>query len=70
LEKALKELKPAPSNIDPTTNLWAVYQKASDEHENGLLNRYSEDLGTSLLFVSMFTSIACLVPSTPILFLY
>ena len=64
LEKAIKELKPTSTDIDPTTNFWTVYQKAADEYDSDLLDRYARDLDTSLLFVSMFTTILCLVCST------
>jgi hypothetical protein len=61
LEKAIRELKPAPINIDPTKNFWTVYNQVADEHDNDLLKKYSGDLDTSLLFVSALMSLARLV---------
>ena len=61
LEKAVADLKPPPNNIDPITNLWTVYKKVADEHDDDLVSKYAGDLDTSLLFVSVSTSLACLV---------
>ncbi|KAF9782745.1 hypothetical protein BJ322DRAFT_168803 [Thelephora terrestris] len=58
LEKAIKELKPAPVNTDPTTDFWTVYKKVADEHDNDLLNKYAGDLDTSLLFAGLFSAVA------------
>jgi len=44
---------------DPTTNFWTVYEKISDEYDNGLASKYIGSLDNSLLFVSPF---AYLVP--------
>ena len=46
------DLKPPPSNVDPTTNFWTVYKKVADEHDSDLVLKYVGDLDTSLLFVS------------------
>ena len=65
LERAIKELKPTPTNIDPTTKFWTVYQKAADEYDRDLLDRYARDLDTTLLFVRMFTFLVCLMSLQP-----
>ena len=61
LEKAITELKTTPTDIDPATNFWTVYKKVADEHDGDMLDKYAGDLDTSLLFVSAFTSFACLM---------
>ena len=50
------------TKTDPSTNLWAVYKKVADEHDNDLVSKRIGDLDTSLLFVSTFT-----FPARPIL---
>ncbi|KAF9782723.1 hypothetical protein BJ322DRAFT_166945 [Thelephora terrestris] len=57
LEKAIRELKPAPINIDPTKNFWTIYNQVADEHDNNLLKKYSGDLDTSLLFATLFFAV-------------
>ena len=69
LEKAITKLKPAKIETDPTANFWTVYKKVADEHDNDLVSKYVGDLDTSLLFVSLFTSVARLVHLNNILFL-
>lgn len=63
LEKAITDLKPTSIN-DPTTNFWTVYKKVADEHDDDLLKKYTGDLDTSLLFVSIFdvSCVQCLNP--------
>ena len=60
LEQAIKELKPTPitANVDPTTDFWNAYKKLADEYDDNLLGKYTDDLDTSLLFVSTFTLLA------------
>jgi len=69
LEKAIAILKPAKIRTDPSTNFWTVYKKVADEHDNDLVSKYVGDLDTSLLFVSTFTSLACLSRFNQALFL-
>ena len=69
LEQAVKELKPTPINVDPTTNFWTAYKKVADEYDDNLLSKYTDDLDTSLLFVSTSTLIARLAHPQPLLFL-
>ena len=69
MEKAIATLKPAKIKTDPTTNFWTIYKKVADEHDNDLVSKYVGDLDTSLLFVSMFTSLACLIRLNQILLL-
>ena len=71
LEQAIKELKPTPitANVDPTTDFWNAYKKLADEYDDNLLGKYTDDLDTSLLFVSTSTLIARLAHPQPLLFL-
>jgi hypothetical protein len=61
LENVIKELKTTPTDINPATNFWTVYKKVADEHDGDMIDKYSGDLDTSLLFVSTFISIVHLV---------
>jgi hypothetical protein len=62
-------LKPAKVKTDPSTNFWTVYKKVADEHDNDLVSKYVGDLDTSLLFVSIFASLARLIRLNQILLL-
>ena len=65
LEKTLADLKPDKLKTDPATHFWTVYKKIADEHDDDLLGKYAGDLDTSLLFVSIFTSLARFVSPQP-----
>ena len=65
MEKVIADLNPQERRIDPATRFWTVYKEIADEHNNDLFNKYAGDLDTSLLFVSIFTSFARLVPPQP-----
>jgi hypothetical protein len=46
------ELKPKPPPVaDKKTAFWNAYKILADEHDKELLQRYSTDLDTSLIFV-------------------
>ena len=61
LEKAITKLEPARAEIDPMTNFWNIYKKFVDEHDDDLVSKCVGDLDSSLLFVSAFTFLACLI---------
>lgn len=61
LEEAIKETKPSPTNVDPTTKFWTVYKEVADEFDDEMLDQYAKDLDTFLIFVSTITSLARLV---------
>ena len=69
MEKTITDWNPQKLKTDPTTNFWTVYRNVADEHDDDLLKKYAGDLDTSLLFVSIFTSLARLVSLNPVLFL-
>ena len=62
-EIAIANWKPEKIESDPTTNFWTVYEKISDEYDNGLASKYVGSLDNSLLFVSPFTSLVPLISS-------
>jgi len=70
LEKAIANWKPARTKTDPITNFWTVYKKVADEHDTDLVSKYVGDLDTSLLFVSAFTSLACLIRLNKVLLMF
>jgi len=58
---ALKPLKPAEIQADPTTNFWTAYKKVADEYDTDVASKYAGDLNISLIFVSASTFLACLI---------
>jgi hypothetical protein len=68
-EKAIANWKPTKIRAEPATNFWTVYKKVADEHDNDLLSKYVGNLDTSLLFVSTFTSLPCLIRLNQVLLL-
>ena len=64
---AIKGLKPAETRPGPTTNFWTTYKKVARELDDDLVSKYVGDLDTSLLFVSAFVSLACLIRLSPVL---
>jgi hypothetical protein len=50
--RLVDELKPKPPpGADKKTAFWNAYKILADEHDKELLQRYSTDLDTSLIFV-------------------
>jgi len=70
LEKAIANLKPMATEPDPTINFWTAYKKVADEHDDNMVPKYVGNLDTSLLFVSVFTTLVCLILLSPLVFLH
>ncbi|KAJ7812459.1 hypothetical protein B0H14DRAFT_3879652, partial [Mycena olivaceomarginata] len=58
LRQAVEELKPKPPpTTDKKTAFWNAYKTLADEHDKELLQRYSTDLDTSLIFAGLFSAV-------------
>ncbi|KAF7345613.1 hypothetical protein MVEN_01580300 [Mycena venus] len=58
LRQAVEELKPKPAPAtDKKTRFWTAYKTLADEHDKELLQRYSTDLDTSLIFAGLFSAV-------------
>ena len=53
--KALQNLFPSlGATGDPATEFYNKFQRAADDHDQGFIKRYDDDLNTTLIFVSVF----------------
>ena len=68
LEKAIANWKSGEVKADSTTHFWTIYKKVADEHDHDMVSGYVGDLDTSLLFVSVLTSLSCLIRLNQIFF--
>ncbi|KAF7345629.1 hypothetical protein MVEN_01582200 [Mycena venus] len=58
LHQAVEELRPKPPpTTDKKTAFWNTYKVLADEHDKELLQRYSTDLDTSLIFAGLFSAV-------------
>lgn len=57
LHSALREFFEPLRTNDPCTDFFAIYRKESEEFDKDYVNKYNEDLNTSLIFVSSSVSI-------------
>ncbi|KAF8210852.1 hypothetical protein K438DRAFT_99198 [Mycena galopus ATCC 62051] len=56
--RLIEELKPKPlPTTDKKTTFWNAYKTLADEHDRELLQRYSTDLDTSLIFAGLFSAV-------------
>ncbi|KAJ7825579.1 hypothetical protein B0H14DRAFT_2596529 [Mycena olivaceomarginata] len=56
--QAIEQLKPKPPpTADKKTAFWNTYKTLADEHDKELLQRYSTDLDTSLIFAGLFSAV-------------
>ncbi|KAJ7327638.1 hypothetical protein DFH08DRAFT_940873 [Mycena albidolilacea] len=56
--RLMDELKPKPPPVaDKKTAFWNAYKILADEHDKELLQRYSTDLDTSLIFAGLFSAV-------------
>jgi len=39
---------------DPAAEFYNTFQRAADDHDNGFVKKYDEDLNSTLIFVSIF----------------
>ena len=69
MEKAIANWKSGEVETDSTTKFWTIYKKVADEHDNDMVSGYVGDLDTSLLFVSVLTSLICLIRLNQVPFL-
>ncbi|KAF7345628.1 hypothetical protein MVEN_01582000 [Mycena venus] len=57
-DRLVEELKPKPlPATDKKTAFWNTYKTLADEHDKELLQRYSTDLDTSLIFAGLFSAV-------------
>ena len=61
LERAVNNLRPERVESGPTADFWTVYEKVADERDGYIVTKYLDDLDTTLLFVSAFVILACLI---------
>ncbi|KAJ6525964.1 hypothetical protein B0H19DRAFT_1197548 [Mycena capillaripes] len=57
LRHAVEALKLRPPATDKKTAFWNAYKTLADEHDRELLQRYSTDLDTSLIFAGLFSAV-------------
>ncbi|KAF7345623.1 hypothetical protein MVEN_01581500 [Mycena venus] len=58
LKQAVEELKPKPAPAtDKKARFWTAYKTLADQHDKELLQRYSTDLDTSLIFAGLFFAV-------------
>ncbi|KAJ7850664.1 hypothetical protein B0H14DRAFT_3137601 [Mycena olivaceomarginata] len=56
--RLIEELKPKlPPITDKKTVFWNMYKTLADEHDKELLQRYSTDLDTALIFAGLFSAV-------------
>ncbi|KAJ7312998.1 hypothetical protein DFH08DRAFT_821824 [Mycena albidolilacea] len=56
--RLIEELKPKPPpTTDKKTVFWNMYKTLADEHDKELLQRYSTDLDTALIFAGLFSAV-------------
>ncbi|KAJ7790679.1 hypothetical protein B0H14DRAFT_2625789 [Mycena olivaceomarginata] len=58
LRQTVEGLKPKPlPTTDKKSAFWSAYKTLADEHDKELLQRYSTDLDTSLIFAGLFSAV-------------
>ncbi|KAJ6599819.1 hypothetical protein DFH09DRAFT_1504015 [Mycena vulgaris] len=58
LQRAVEGLRPKQPVMDKKTEFWNLYKPLADEHDKELLEKYSTDLDTCLIFAGLFSAIS------------